>query len=70
MKVMSESLSYSVPDMHCAHCRTAIAGEVNAVEGVQHVDVDLDEKTVTIRGTELDDAAIRAAIDEAGYAVA
>jgi copper chaperone CopZ len=43
---------------------------VSAVEGVEHVDVDLDAKTVTIRGTELDDAALRAAIDEAGYAVA
>lgn len=67
---MSETHTYSVPDVHCDHCRAAIAEEVSAVEGVEHVDVDLDARTVTIRGTELDDAALRAAIDEAGYAVA
>jgi copper chaperone len=63
-------MTYSVPGVHCAHCRAAIVEEVSAVERVEHVDVDLDAKTVTIRGTELDDAALRAAIDEAGYAVA
>jgi copper chaperone CopZ len=67
---MSETFTYSVPDVHCDHCRTAIAEDVSAVEGVEHVDVDLDAKTVTIRGTALNDAALRAAIDEAGYAVA
>ena len=44
--------------------------EVSAVERVENVDVDLDAKIVTIHGTDLDDAAIRAAIDQAGYAVA
>jgi copper chaperone CopZ len=67
---MSETFTYSVPDVHCDHCRAAIAEEVSAVEGVEHVDVDLEAKTVTIRGTELGDVALRAAIDEAGYAVA
>ena len=67
---MSETVVYSVPGVHCGHCRAAIAEEVSAVEGVEHVDVDLDAKIVTIRGADLDDAAMRAAIDEAGYAVA
>jgi copper chaperone CopZ len=34
------------------------------------VDVDLEAKMVTIRGNGLDDAELRAAIDEAGYEVA
>jgi copper chaperone CopZ len=33
------------------------------------VEVDLGQGTVTVRGADADDAAIRAAIDEAGYQV-
>jgi copper chaperone len=67
---MSESLTYSVPGVHCGHCRAAITEEVTTVAGVEDVDVDLDAKIVTIHGTDLHDAALRAAIDEAGYEVA
>jgi copper chaperone len=63
-------LTYSVPAMHCAHCTAAVAEEVRAVAGVDAVDVDLDTKQVTIRGTGIDDAAVRAAIEEAGYQAA
>jgi copper chaperone len=62
--------SYRVPGVSCEHCRTAISGEVGAVAGVEAVDVDLVAKTVTVRGREVDDAAVRAAIDEAGYDIA
>jgi len=48
----------------------SIREEVSEVEGVGEVDVDLDAKRVTIRGHELDDVALRAAIAEAGYDVA
>ena len=61
--------TYSVPDVSCEHCRHAIEGEVGQVAGVERVSVDLDAKTVDVDGT-ADDAAIRAAIDEAGYTVA
>lgn len=67
---MSETLSYSVPGVHCDHCKAAIEGEVSALAGVTEVAVDLEAKTVTVTGAALDDAAIRAAIDEAGYDVA
>jgi copper chaperone CopZ len=67
---MMETVTYSVPDVHCGHCRAAITEEVGSVDGVENVDVDLDAKVVIISGTQLDDAALRAAIDEAGYAVA
>jgi copper chaperone len=67
---MSETLTYEVPGVSCGHCRTAIADEVGQVPGVQGVDVDLDTKVVTVRGEAIDDGAVRAAIDEAGYDVA
>jgi copper chaperone CopZ len=41
---------------------------VGAVRGVELVDVDLDTKLVQVIGCALDDAAIRQAIHEAGYA--
>jgi copper chaperone CopZ len=63
---MSE-ITYCVPDMSCAHCRTAITAEVTALAGVDSVEVDLDTKLVRITGENLDDAALVAAIDEAGY---
>jgi copper chaperone len=65
----NETATYSVPGVSCDHCRTAISAEVGAVPGVDAVDVDLDRKIVTVHGTALDDAAVRAAIDEAGYDV-
>jgi copper chaperone len=64
---VSESVSYSVPAVHCEHCAMSIREEVSEIEGVVAVDVDLESKLVTIRGQELDDATLRAAIREAGY---
>ena len=66
----TETLTYAVPGISCAHCRAAITEEVEQVAGVAAVDVDLDAKRVTVSGAGLDDAAVRAAIDEAGYEVA
>ena len=67
---MSETTTYSVPGMHCGHCEAAVTRELEALAGVESVDVDLDSKRVTITGHGLDDQALRGAIDEAGYEVA
>ena len=67
---MSETTTYTVPAIHCAHCVASIREEVSEVEGVDDVAVDLETKVVTITGLELDDAALRAAIVEAGYEAA
>ena len=56
--------------MHCANCEAAVSKEVSAVAGVESVSVDLETKRVEVRGDRLDDAAIRAAIEEAGYEAA
>jgi copper chaperone len=64
--VVSEII-YSVPDMSCDHCKHAVTSELLQVEGVDSVMVDLKTKHVTVRGRALDDSALRAAIDEAGY---
>jgi copper chaperone len=65
-----ETRSYMVPGMRCDHCKAAVAKEVSQVAGVDAVEVDLDSKLVFVRGKGLDDAALRAAIEEAGYEAA
>jgi copper chaperone len=69
-QVLLETKTYSVPGVHCGHCEAAVKRELEAVDGVQSVAVDLERKLVSVSGSELDDAALRAAIDEAGYEVA
>ena len=63
---MSE-ITFRVPDMSCAHCEHAVGSGLQSVAGVESVDVDLETKLVVVRGESLDDAALRAAIEEAGY---
>ena len=66
---MSMTTTYTVPGMSCGHCKAAIETEVSKVAGVSSVDVDLETKRVTVSGDPVDDTAVRAAIDEAGYDV-
>lgn len=63
-------LNYSVPGVSCQHCVGAVTEEVEQVPGVESVVVDLDSKRVKVKGTSLDDGAVRAAIDDAGYDIA
>lgn len=58
-----------VPDISCGHCKAAIEGALAAVAGVETATVDIDARTVTVRGTAPDDALV-AAVDDAGYDVA
>ena len=67
---MSETITYTVPALHCGHCKASVTEELSEVEGVEAVNVDLDTKLVVVTGSGLDDAALRAAIEEAGYEAA
>jgi copper chaperone CopZ len=61
------STTYLVAGMTCDHCKVAVTAEVTEVAGVSAVEVDLDTKLVRVEGTDVDCAAVGAAIDEAGY---
>ena len=67
---MPKTVTYRVPGMTCEHCKAAVTEELSAVTGVDSVAVDLDSKLVQVSGSSFEDAALRAAIDEAGYEVA
>ena len=65
-----ETAVYIVPGMSCDHCAAAVIEEISALPGVAAVTVDLETKRVEVRAAAIDDAAIRVAIEEAGYEAA
>ena len=61
----------TVSGMTCDHCVRAVHDEVARIPGVNAVTVDLASGRVTIESTtDLDAAALAAAVDEAGYELA
>ena len=62
--------TYTVNGMTCDHCVLSVREEVGEVDGVTAVDVDLDSGRMVVSGDGVDDAAVRAAVEEAGYEVA
>ena len=63
--------TYTVSGMTCGHCVSAVTEEVTAVPGVTAVEVDLASGRLTVTSdAPVDDDAVRAAVDEAGYELA
>ncbi|MFI2210982.1 heavy-metal-associated domain-containing protein [Streptomyces sp. NPDC020141] len=59
---------YDVSGMTCGHCEGAISAEVSAIPGVTSVTaVASTGKVTVVSAAPLDDEAVRAAVDEAGY---
>ncbi len=63
-----DTTTYAVTGMTCGHCEEAVRTEVSRITGVTGVDVSAADGSLVIRSqTSLDDAAVLAAVDEAGY---
>ena len=63
--------TYTVSGMTCEHCVASVTEEVQEIPGVEQVDVVLESGSVTVTSAEpLDDDAVRAAVEEAGYQLA
>lgn len=61
---------YKVQGMTCGHCVSSVTTEIGRIEGVTGVDVDLATGNVSISSAgPIPDAAVEAAIDEAGFEV-
>jgi len=71
---MSTTATYAVSGMTCAHCVNAVTGEIAKMPGVRRVDVDLESGGISavhvVSDTDLDQALVRDAVDEAGYELA
>ena len=62
--------TYQVTGMTCGHCAQAVTTEVSAIDGVTDVTVDVTSGNVEVNGDGVTEDAVRAAVDEAGYALA
>ena len=63
-----ETRSFGVAGMSCEHCARAVRAEIGKLPGVTEVDVDVAAGTVRVTGEPVpDDAAVRDAVQEAGY---
>lgn len=59
---------YKVTGMTCGHCEMSVREEVGNVPGVQEIEVSATTGKLVVTSTEpVDDAAVLAAVDEAGY---
>jgi len=62
--------TYTVDGMTCAHCVMSVTEEISAIDGVTDVAVDLPTGAVAVTSENpLDEAQVRAAVEEAGYAL-
>ncbi|MBH1932958.1 heavy-metal-associated domain-containing protein [Streptomyces sp. AV19] len=60
--------AYKVTGMTCGHCEGAVTSELSALAGVASVTAEAATGLVTVVSAgPLDDEAVRAAVDEAGY---
>ena len=65
---MSSETTITVTGMTCEHCVRSVRDELTQLDGVSDVDVDLASGRVRIHAMKpVDDAAVRAAVAEAGY---
>ncbi|GAA3125992.1 heavy-metal-associated domain-containing protein [Streptomyces rameus] len=62
---------YQVTGMSCGHCEGSVSGEIARIPGVSSVKAVASTGEVTVVSeAPLDDEAVRAAVDEAGFELA
>jgi len=67
---MSNIETFTITGMTCSHCVASVTEEVQEINGVTDVEVDLASGAVTVTSEQpLDDATVKAAVEEAGYAL-
>ena len=68
---MSTTQTYTVTGMTCGHCVASVTEEVQEIPGVENVDVVLETGSLTVTSAEpVDDSAVKAAVEDAGYQLA
>ena len=67
-----QTVTFTAPDISCAHCQQTIERELGAVPGVESVAVDIPTKQVKIsyHPDQTSEVQIAARLDEEGYPVA
>lgn len=66
---MASTTEYQVTGMTCGHCEMSVREEVSEIPGVTGIEVSAQTGQLTVTAEQpVDDAAVIAAVDEAGYA--
>lgn len=60
----------AIEGMHCQHCVAAVNEALEAVSGVTSVKVSLEKNNAVVEGESLDDAVLKAAVEDTGFDVA
>ena len=63
------SQTIAIEGMHCQHCVGAVKEALAAVAGVTSVVVSLENNNAVVEGTGLDDAVLKAAVEDTGFDV-
>lgn len=58
---------FTLPDMSCGHCVAAITQALAEADPLARLQFDLPQHRLTVDGGQLDEAALAAALREAGY---
>jgi copper chaperone len=67
---VTDRRTYTVTGMTCEHCVRSVTEEITEIDGVTDVAVDLPTGAVTVTSDgPLDATQVRAAVEEAGYAL-
>ncbi|KDA04922.1 heavy metal transporter [Microbacterium sp. CH12i] len=62
------TIEYQVTGMTCGHCEMSVREEVSQIAGVDDIQVSAQSGKLIVTSTQpIDDAAVLAAVDEAGY---
>lgn len=65
---MATTTEYQVTGMSCGHCESAIRAEVSEIAGVTGIEVSAQTGRLAVTSEQpVDEAAVIAAVDEAGY---
>lgn len=63
--------TFTVSGMTCGHCVSSVTEEVQEVDGVTGVEVVLETGALTVTSDgNVDEAAVKSAVEEAGYTLA
>ncbi|GAA3521297.1 heavy-metal-associated domain-containing protein [Dietzia aurantiaca] len=65
----THTATFTVSGMTCGHCVSSVEEEVLEIPGVSSVEVGLESGRLVVSPNPVDPAAVRAAVDEAGYTV-
>ena len=59
----------SIEGMRCMHCVASVNDALKAVAGVTNVTVSLEAKNAVVEGENLNDAALKEAVEDTGFDV-